>query len=190
MGAFPDAQFLHYNIPRAGRILQPEHYARLVPQVPNLVATKNTLGGLPMAAGLMRHAPQLQHFFGETNFPHGCMYGECSLLATKGPLTPHKAHALFEAGRRRDLDSLFQLQHGFHDLGVDLFAHLYGEGRMDGAYDKIVVRLGGFEEMPLRLLSPYKGFTEAQYQACKETLHRKYPDWVAKEAQASGVAGA
>ena len=72
-----------------------------------------------------------------------------------------------------------KLQHGFRDLGNDLFGPLRGEARIDGAYDKILVRLGGFEEMPLRLLSPYKGFTEEQYQACKQIVLEKYSDWVA-----------
>jgi hypothetical protein len=52
------------------------------------------------------------------------------------------------------------------------------EGRIDGAYDKLLVRLGGLEEMPLRLLSPYQGFSEEQYQECKRVLHEKYPGWV------------
>jgi hypothetical protein len=34
--------------------------------------------------------------------------------------------------------------------------------------------------MPLRLLSPYQGFTEEQYQACKRAFRDKYPDWAAR----------
>jgi hypothetical protein len=94
-------------------------------------------------------------------------------------MTPHKSKALFEAGRTGDWATAVHLQHRFRDLGADLFGPLRGEARIDGAYDKILVRLGGFEEMPLRLLSPYKGFTEEQYQACKRVLHEQYPDWVA-----------
>ena len=55
---------------------------------------------------------------------------------------------------------------------------LLKEGRVDGAYDKILVRLGGMDEMPLRLLSPYQCFTEEEYQECKRVLHEQYPDWV------------
>lgn len=61
---------------------------------------------------------------------------------------------------------------------ADLFLALAGESKIDGAYDKLWVRLGGFEEMPLRLLSPYRGFSEAQYQACRQLLERKYADWL------------
>ena len=35
-------------------------------EVPNLVATKNTAGGLPFAGDLLRHAPELMHFMGES----------------------------------------------------------------------------------------------------------------------------
>lgn len=181
-GAFPEAQFLHYNLPRAKRILEGEDYARLLEVVPNLVATKNTAGGLPRAAGLMRHASALQHFFGEQNFPHGCRYGECSLLSSLGPMSPHKAKALFDAGRQGQIETVVQLQHEAYDVLMGVLGPLLAKSRIDGAYDKVLVRLGGFEAMPLRLLSPYQGFSEAEYQTCKHTLHEQYPDWVNQAA--------
>src|SRR3712207_9569121 len=41
-GTFPDARFLHYNLPRTKRVLTGPEYARIVAEVPNLAATKNT----------------------------------------------------------------------------------------------------------------------------------------------------
>ena len=41
-GRFPDCQFMHYNLPRAGRIVTGTEYGRLALTHPNLVATKNT----------------------------------------------------------------------------------------------------------------------------------------------------
>lgn len=180
-GTFPDSQFLHYNLPRAKRVLGGAEYQRLIGAVPNLVATKTTSGGLPGAADLMHHASELQHFFGEWNFPHGCMFGECSLLASFGPMTPHRTWEYFEAGRTQQIEKLFRLQHDFHRVCMDILRPVWDKERIDGAYDKIIVRLGGLEEMPLRLLSPYQSFTEAEYQACKRILHEKYPDWVQRE---------
>lgn len=177
-GAFPDAQFLHYNLPRARRVLTGPDYRRLIDAVPNLVATKNTGGGLERAASLMTQAAELQHFFGETNFPHGCMYGECSLLASFAGMSPHKTKALFEAGRNCHLDELFKLQREFHDMLYGVFGPVLAEERIDGAYDKMLVRLSGFEEMPLRLLSPYQCFSEEQYRACKRILHERFPEWL------------
>lgn len=180
-GGFPDSEFLHYNLPRSGRVLNGQHYRRLIDSVPNLVATKTTSGGLEAASDLMRNSSELQHFFGERNFPHGSMYGECSLLASFAPMTPHKTRELFEAGRERDLGRLFDLQRAFHDMSSDVLGAVRDGEHIDGAYDKMLVRLGGLEEMPLRLLSPYQGFTEDQYQQCKAVLHERYPDWVAKD---------
>ncbi len=39
-------------------------------------------------------------------------------------------------------------------------------------------RLGGLEEMPLRLLSPYQGFSEEQYQACKRIMQERFTEWL------------
>jgi len=177
-GSFPDAQFLHYNLPRTKRVLEGPDYRRLIDAVPNLVATKNTGGGLDRAANLMAHAAELQHFFGEANFPHGCLYGECSLLSSFGPMSPHKAKALFEAGRTGALVEMFKLQKEFHDMLHGLLGPLLAEGRIDGAYDKLLVRLGGLEEMPLRLLSPYQGFSEEQYQTCKRVLQERFAEFL------------
>ncbi len=182
-GAFPDARFLHYNLPRAKRLLTGVDYRRLVDAVPNLAATKNTGGGLARASDLMRHAPELQHFFGEENFPHGCLYGECSLLSSFGPLVPRQARALFEAGRRGDVETLFRLQRDFHDFVRDVLGPILSDEHIDGAYDKLIVRLGGLEDMPLRLLSPYQGLSEDQYQAVKDVFYSKYGDWAGDHGQ-------
>ncbi|MCD5399832.1 MAG: dihydrodipicolinate synthase family protein [Dehalococcoidia bacterium] len=178
---FPDADFLHYNLPRSRRILNGQHYRRLIDAVPNLVATKTTSGGFEGASDLMKHSSELQHFFGERNFPHGAMYGECSLLASWAPASPHKTRELFDAGRRQELDRLFTLQADFHKMTTDVLGPVRVGEHIDGAYDKMLVRLGGLEEMPLRLLSPYQGFTEEQYQQCKAVLYEQYPDWVAQD---------
>jgi dihydrodipicolinate synthase/N-acetylneuraminate lyase len=176
-GAFPDCRFLHYNLPRAKRLLSGADYRRVLDAVPNLVATKNTGGGLGRASDLMRNAPDLQHFFGEENFAHGCLYGECSLLSSFGAMVPRKTWQLFEAGRTLEVERLFRLQHDFHNLVTDVFGALLAQDRIDGAYDKMIVRLGGLDAMPLRLLSPYRGFSEADYQACKRVFDQRYADW-------------
>jgi dihydrodipicolinate synthase/N-acetylneuraminate lyase len=176
-GAFPDSQFLHYNLPRAKRVIGGADYRRIADAVPNLAATKNTGGGSQRAADLMRHAPDLQHFFGEDNFLHGSMYGECSLLASFGPLAPRKSWEYFRAGRDGDLAALLRLHHGFLNLLLDVFGPALAQERIDGAYDKMIVRMGGLEAMPLRLLSPYQGLSEEQYQSYACVFRERYTDW-------------
>ena len=142
-GAYPEAQFLHYNLPRAGRVLEAQDYRPLVDAIPNLVATKNTGGGHKRAAELVSQVGELQHFLGEGNFLQGCLYGECSLLASFGSLCPQKVKAYFAAAQDNDLPTMLALQRGFHDLLADLFQLLAGERHIDGAYDKLWLRLGG-----------------------------------------------
>jgi dihydrodipicolinate synthase/N-acetylneuraminate lyase len=177
-GRFPDSRFLHYNLPRTKRVLGGRDYARIIAAVPNLVATKTTGGGMAAAEELIRHAGELQHFMGEGNFPHGAMFGECSLLASYAELSPRMTNALFEAGRTRDAGELMRLQHAFQKLGTDLWAQPSPGPHMDGAYDKMLVKLGMLPEFPLRLLSPYQGFTDDDYQACKRFLASEYEDWL------------
>jgi hypothetical protein len=71
-----------------------------------------------------------------------------------------------------------RLQHAFQAMGTELWAQPAPGPHMDGAYDKMLVKLGMLPEFPLRLLSPYQGFTEDDYQACRRLLDEKYADWL------------
>ena len=177
-GAFPDSGFLHYNLPRTKRLLNGRDYRRIADVVPNLVATKNTGGGLERARDLMTNASEIQHFFGEVNFPHGCYYGPCSLLSSFGPMVPAKSKNLFEAGLAGRIEDMYRLQHEFDDMLRIVFGPLLAEERIDGAYDKMIVRLAGLEEFPLRLLSPYICFSEEQYAATKARMHEHFGSWL------------
>lgn len=72
--------------------------------------------------------------------------------------------SMLAAAQARDFPRMLELQRGFHDLLADLFQVLAGEVKIDGAYNKLWLRLGGF--------------SEAQYQACRRLLEREYPDWL------------
>lgn len=187
-GAYPDAAFLNYNLPRTKRVLTGADYARIIPEVPNLVATKTTGGGLAAAEELLARSPELQHFMGEGNFPHGAMYGECSLLASYAELSPHRTRQLFEAGRDRDVATLFDLQHAFQRMQSELWAAPTTPCHMDGGFDKMLLKLGMLPDFPLRLLSPYTSFTEDDYRACRRVLEERYPDWLSPSMRPAGTA--
>jgi dihydrodipicolinate synthase/N-acetylneuraminate lyase len=177
-GRFPDSRFLHYNLMRTKRLLTADDYRRIVDAVPNLAATKNTGTTVDSTAALMRKAPELQHFFGESMFPHGCLHGECSLLSSFGPMIPRKTREFFEYGVNGQVEKLFRCQKAYLDMAFEVIAPMLRTTLIDGAYDKAIVRLGGLESMPLRLLSPYECTTEETYQECKRILHEKYGDWL------------
>lgn len=176
-GAFPDARFLHYNLMRAKRLLTAADYRRIADEVPNFVATKNTGTTVASTAELMRVTPEIQHFFGEAMFPYGCLQGECSLLSSFGPMIPRKTREFFEHGRQGRIEALLRMQKEYLAMVEDILAPMRGKPVIDGAYDKMLVRLGGVD-MPLRLLSPYEGFSEDVFEACRRILHEKYPDWI------------
>lgn len=176
--AFPDSGFLHYNLPRTKLLLTGRDYRRIIDVVPNLVATKNTGGGLERARDLVTNASEIQHFFGEANFTHGCNYGPCSLLSSFGPMAPAKARDLFEAGLAGRIEDMYRLQHEFHDMLRIVLGPLLAEERIDGAYDKMIIRLAGLEEFPLRLLSPYICFSEEQYLAMKARMRKHFGSWL------------
>ncbi len=177
-GAFADSVFLHYNLARSRRLLSGRDYARIVARVPNLVATKSTGVGLAGVEDLLTRAPELQHFLSEVDLPAGSLYGECSLLASYAHVTPARTRELFEACAARDTAAMLRLQHGFQALATRLWA-VVGEGpHMDGAFDKMLVRLGIDERFPLRLLSPYAWFTEADHEACRALVEGPLAEWL------------
>jgi dihydrodipicolinate synthase/N-acetylneuraminate lyase len=176
-GEFPDARFLHYNLARAKRVLTAKDYRIIADAVPNLAATKNTGTTVPTTAELMKSVPEIQHFFGEYMYPTGCLYGECSLLSSFAPMIPHKSLQFFECGRSGRIEELFRMQKDYLSMVEEILAPMRREALMDGAYDKMLLRLGGFP-MPLRLLSPYDSFSEETYEECRRIFHEKYADWL------------
>jgi dihydrodipicolinate synthase/N-acetylneuraminate lyase len=167
--AYPEARFLHYNLLRTKRLLRAADYRKILDEVPNLVATKNTSPDVSHTAALMRDVPELQHFFGEASFPTGCLYGECSLLSSFAPLFPAKTLELFEHACAGRIEALFQSQKEYLSAVYEVIGPMLREPLMDGAYDKALVRLGGLP-MPLRLLSPYEGVREDVFLECQRIL--------------------
>lgn len=176
---FPDSTFLHYNLPRTKRVLTGKDYAKVVARVPNLVATKTTGGGLPGAEELVRNAPELMHFMGEGNFAYGSMIGEVGLLASYAELAPTMTWKLFEAGKARRSGELFDLHMAFHVMSTALWGAVPPGPHMDGAYDKMLVKLRMSPDFPLRLLSPYTGFTDDDYRTFRRLLEERYPEFLA-----------
>ena len=177
-GTFPDAPFLHYNLPRTKRVLTGVHYARLIGEVPNLVATKNTAGGLdgrrrPAAPRARAHA-----FHGRGQLParrdvrlgrvagdDGASWRRCAAASSSRPADARPRDALHAPARVRALDR--------ESVGVALTAP-----HMDGAYDKMLTKLGMLPDFPLRLLSPYTSFKDDDYRAMKEVLDDGWRDWI------------
>ena len=174
-GGFPDCQFMHYNLPRAKRLVTGKEYGRLAEAHPNLVATKNCGDSLSHIHSLIVHAPQLQHFLSEAGYVYGSQIGECSMLASFIMNWP-KLHALLEAGKRHDTASLNAIQREVNVVIQTLFEAV-PDSRIDGSYDKLFEKMYD-PEVTLRLLPPYIGSTDEEFEHFVRLLKERLPEWV------------
>ena len=174
-GRFRDCQFIHYNLPRTKRLVTGKEYGQLAEEHANLVATKNCGDSMAHIQSLLEDAPQLQHFLSETGYTYGSLFGECGLLASLIMSWP-KMQALLDAGKRRDLPALTALQRECNIVMRTLFETL-PDNRIDGAYDKLFEKMHD-PEFPLRLLPPYTGMSDEQFQAFVQLLRQRLPEWV------------
>ena len=171
-GTYADSRFLHYNLPRAGRIIAGAEYQRIAERVPNLVATKNSTYDYARTADLLIHGDELQHFLLECNFAMGCTLGECSLLCSHASSFPRTTWRFFQAGVDRDLDTLFRTTRFFYEVTTSLVGQC-ARRMIDGAYDKVFVRLR-HPHFPSRLLPPYEGMSEEEFGRCRALFEQRY----------------
>lgn len=153
-GSFPEANFLHYNYPRGVNMMSPSEYEMVIAEVPNLVATKTSTMDMGFIRGVMTRAGELQHFFLQGPFPYGCLYGECSLISSLGPVFPNLSRELFEAGRDGLTDRAFEIQKRMIEVAEGLYAGV-DRPHIDGAYDKLTSWLVD-PSFPRRLLPPFE----------------------------------
>jgi dihydrodipicolinate synthase/N-acetylneuraminate lyase len=179
LGAHADCQFLHYNVPRAKRLVTAEEYARIAADHPNLVATKNSTDAMLRIRGLQERAPMLQHFLNEHGFVYGSLIGGCGLLISLGTLNLARGLRYFDAGQRGDLPTLLRMEADLTRLGDKLIDTVGGgRTRIDAAYDKVLWWLHD-QRFPLRLLPPYQGANPAAAAAFAAFVRETYPEWVA-----------
>ncbi|MCH2213504.1 MAG: dihydrodipicolinate synthase family protein [Fuerstiella sp.] len=174
-GRFPDCEFMHYNLPRAKRIVSGPEYRRISERHSNLVATKNTGDSLSHIRSLVRDAPELQHFLSEDGYVYGSLFGECSILASFVMNFP-KLYSLLEAGQKSDVATLTSIQRELNIVSQTLFETIPG-GRIDGAYDKLFSKMY-HAEFPLRMLPPYTGSSDKEFQIFVDLLQERLPEWV------------
>jgi len=178
-GAFDDSTFMHYNTERVGRIVDGALYSRIIDRVPNLVATKTMTSDLGTVAGVVRDTPELMHFLGEQSIAYGSLFGDVALLGTFGALAPEQSWELLGAAREGHHREAAEIGAWFGRLSADLFAPLFADRRVDGAYDKTIQKLSrGMDDFPLRMLSPYRTVSDDEFAGAVETLRRGYPELV------------
>lgn len=175
-GRFPDCNFLHYNLPRARRILTPNEYVALANRHPNLVATKHGGDSMHQCLGLLSKVPQLQHFFTETGYGYASLSGACALLVSVASMNFAAARQYFESGQNGDTTTLLAMHKELNSLTGELVARGSADAHMDGAFDKVFCKLHD-PDFPLRLLPPYSGLKLETYERITALVRDKYPRW-------------
>ena len=176
-GRFSELRFLHYNLPRAGRVLTAEEYVPLAAEHPNLVATKYGAGELRTVIGLLTLVPQVRHFFTEFGFGAGSLIGDCGLLASSSTANLVRMHQYYAAGVAQDRTALRRMMQELREVGTVLHEAVGAAAHMDGAYDKFFSKLHQ-PDFPLRLLPPYESASDAAFEQFRAQLAATHPQWL------------
>lgn len=159
-GRFPDCRFLHYNLARAGRVLTPADYRRLIAVHPNLVAVKWSLSDPVVIGEAMALSPRLRFYFTERGYVEGRKRGDCGLLISLSSVHPARAKRYVAADEATRQQMFTEIQ----GIGRALKEACGGRCHIDGAFDKMLFRVSD-RTFPLRLLPPYQGATDADFAA-------------------------
>lgn len=172
-GRFRDLEFMHYNLMRTKRLVTPAEYSRLAAEHPNFVATKNTKDDEVFLSELLTLAPQLQHFLSESGYTRMRDRFECGLLISIAS-TNHRRARQFFAARGDELRALNgELRHVLAALKTAVGT----AGHIDGAFDKLIYKLGA-PDFPLRLLPPYTCAEDEALPRFREEMTRLAPAWL------------
>jgi dihydrodipicolinate synthase/N-acetylneuraminate lyase len=168
-GRFPDCQFHHYNLMRAQRLLTGADYRRLAEAHPNLVAVKTSASDPAIIRDFMGLRPRLQFFFTERGYLEARRIGPCGFLISTASVNYEEAKALVLGDDAHRAEAFVSLQ----EVGRKLREVVAGRYHIDGAYDKLLFKLND-PSFPLRLLPPYAGPSDADFEAFRNGLPERW----------------
>jgi dihydrodipicolinate synthase/N-acetylneuraminate lyase len=165
-GRFPDGKFLHYNVPRSGRVLTGAEYGRLAARHRNLVAIKFTSSDRAVVHELVTGASPVQCFLTEPAYVLAREIIACGLLVSLSGARLELPRRFMEA-QEAELSFLGRLAMTIDSLLEESVGATSPAVHMDGAYEKLIARAHG-ATVPLRLLPPYEGANE---EGCRRFLN-------------------
>ena len=168
-GRFPDCEFHHYNLARTNRVLTAADYRRLVDAHPNFIAVKASVSDPAIIRDFMALRPRLQFFFTERGYLEGRRIGPCGFLISTATVNYEKAQACVAGDDAFRTEAFLSLQ----EVNKKLKEVAAGRFHIDGAYDKMLYRVSD-PTFPLRLLPPYVGASEAEFDAFRRGLPKEW----------------
>jgi dihydrodipicolinate synthase/N-acetylneuraminate lyase len=158
-GRFPDCDFHLYNVHRMKRQLTSVELARAAGDHPNFVAVKSGAKDPEIVSDLLKVAPRLRFYFTERGYAQARLTHDVGLLISVASIHPERALAFIEGtdeSRERDLMEI-------QVMGTTLRSLAAGKFHMDGAFDKMLIRVN-LPDFPLRLLPPYAAASETDFE--------------------------
>lgn len=184
LGAYPQCDFLHYNLLRGHRKLTGSEYANIIRRHANLVSTKSSANPPMQILRLLRFAPELCHFMTEQDFAMAGMFGQVGLLISIGVLHPQRTLRFFNSVLARDTEAARRFLMEFVEIQCLLHEGVGAErAHMDGAFDKIYAK-ALIPEFPLRLLPPYHSISDMACAGILAKLRHSQPAWFRAQDEA------
>lgn len=179
LGRFPDCGFLNYNNAASKKRLELEHYVKLAPMYPNLVAIK--LPGLrPDDTEFIEYITSdkmpMQCLVGEPMFCELSAKGECGLLLTALSVNYDVSWDFFRAGQRKDMEAVARIYEGYRKI-CGVMPDLMPADRMGGAYDKPFIKVP-MPDFPQRMLPPYESISDEDFAKFDKAVREVVPEWV------------
>lgn len=176
--AFPGVPIVHYNVRRAGRLLDGALYRRVADAVPELVGAKITGSDDTLWATLRAEVPDLAFLVGETLLPRRVPEGARGTCSSYIYYAPALMTRLWEAardGRREEAERVAARFGAFEAEAIDPLA---AEGHEDAAIDKAFAAAAGHLPVGPRIRAPYRGVPEARVAELAALIRERYPDFL------------
>lgn len=177
MGTHPDCQFILYNNARSTpRLLAPD-LLRLAKAHPNFVAVKQ--GGhayvdARFSAVIEEEMPLVEYYL-DFAWTYANLFFTPSFMPSTLSCSIKTALAFYHAGLRKDFKRLAEIDREVQKAD-QLLASLFPGDRVDGAYDKMWLKLG-LPDFPLRLFPPYECFPDEMFQEYAAKMKAMLPHW-------------
>jgi 4-hydroxy-tetrahydrodipicolinate synthase len=176
--AFPRVPLVHYNVRRAGRLVDGALYRRIADRVPELVGGKITGSDDGLWASLRAHAPDLAFLVGETLLPRRVpdgAHGTCSSYIYYAPALMTRLWEAVRAGRAEDAERAVARFRAFEAEVLDPLAQ---EGYEDAAIDKAFAAAAGHLPIGPRVRAPYAGVPADRVAVLAALIRDRHPDFL------------
>ena len=177
--AYPGVPIVHYNVARAGRLLDGEAYRRVADAVPEVIGAKITGADDALWSSLCRHAPDLGFLVGETLLPRRMAdgaRGTCSSYIYYAPAVMLELFAASATGARGSAttERLLRRLHAFEAEAIDPLAE---RGFVDAAIDKAFAEAARWLPMSRVVREPYSSVPAEEVRALAGLIERSYPEF-------------